>query len=128
MILLDTNIISFLLKKDSRIEGYKPYLDNQIWAICLMNVAELYQWGVKRIQQMESWMHDNFDILLFDTETSRLWAEVTNQRRARGQPISVQDAWIAAAALQHDIPLVTHNPTDFEMITGLEIITTIPTL
>lgn len=36
-----------------------------------------------------------------------------------------QDAWIAATALRHTIPLVTHNPSDFQYITNLELRTTI---
>ncbi|HMV48611.1 MAG TPA: hypothetical protein PLD20_33115 [Blastocatellia bacterium] len=33
------------------------------------------------------------------------------------------DAWIAAAALLYDVPLVTHNVADFVGITGLTLIT-----
>lgn len=36
-----------------------------------------------------------------------------------------EDAWIAATALQYELPLVTHNPTDFEDIEKLEIVTTV---
>ena len=48
-----------------------------------------------------------------------------NQPPQNGQPISPQDAWIAATACQYDIPLITHNPVDFQSVKDLEIITTI---
>jgi predicted nucleic acid-binding protein len=32
------------------------------------------------------------------------------------------DAWIAATALLHDLPLITHNRWDFEDIRGLNVI------
>ena len=32
---------------------------------------------------------------------------------------------MAATALRHGLPLVTHNPADFEMIEELELITTV---
>ncbi|MDR2115483.1 MAG: hypothetical protein LBP87_03785 [Planctomycetaceae bacterium] len=41
----------------------------------------------------------------------------------KNQPISIQDAWIAATALALGCPLLTHNAKDFENIPGLEIIT-----
>jgi predicted nucleic acid-binding protein len=42
-----------------------------------------------------------------------MWAEVTVAARARGYRIECADAWIAATALRHDVPLVTHNRGDF---------------
>jgi len=39
-----------------------------------------------------------------------------------GRPIGWPDAWIAATALWHRIPLVSHDG-DFEGIAGLELIT-----
>jgi predicted nucleic acid-binding protein len=41
----------------------------------------------------------------------------------KGRPISFPDAWIAAAALQLNIPLVTHNARDYEAVDGLTILT-----
>jgi len=51
--------------------------------------------------------------------------EIRARCRAVGRPISPQDAWIVATALQHHLPLVTHNPADFEVIEELELITTV---
>lgn len=44
-VLLDTNIVSYLFKQDSRAFLYEPHLLNQELAISLMTVAELLQWG-----------------------------------------------------------------------------------
>jgi tRNA(fMet)-specific endonuclease VapC len=64
-------------------------------------------------------------ILTFDIALCRLWGEIRAKCRAVGRPISPQDAWIAATALRHHLPLVTYNPTDFEVIEELELITTV---
>jgi predicted nucleic acid-binding protein len=53
------------------------------------------------------------------------WAEVRAYRRSVGRPVSAQDAWIAAAALRYQIPLITHNAKDFEKIETLKIITSV---
>ena len=41
----------------------------------------------------------------------------------KGRPITFADAWIAAAALQLNVPLATHNASDFEAVDGLLILT-----
>ena len=128
VILLDTNVVSFLLKGDSRARFYAPHLQGRILAISFMTVAELFQWaaihnwGTYRMSQLEASLQ-NYTILPFDVVLCRLWGEVRAKCRAAGRPISPQDAWIAATALQHHLPLVTHNPTDFEVIEELELIT-----
>ncbi|MGD9099315.1 MAG: type II toxin-antitoxin system VapC family toxin [Anaerolineae bacterium] len=127
-ILLDTNIVSFALKGDSRAASYVPYLQGRRLAISFMTVAELFQWaairnwGARRTSQLEASL-ENYIVLPFDIALCRLWGEVRARCRAAGRPISPQDAWVAATALQHHLPLVTHNPSDFEVIEGLELIT-----
>ena len=130
VVLLDTNIVSFLLKGDSRAKSYAPHLRGRILAISFMTVAELFQWafvhnwGARRMSQLETSLQ-NYTVLPFDIALCRLWGEVRARCRAVGRPISPQDAWIAATALQHRMPLVTHNPAYFEAIEELELITTV---
>lgn len=131
IVLLDTNIVSFLLKSDSRAASYEPYLQGQQLAISFMTVAELFQWaavrnwGTDRVHQLEQTLLETYTVLAFDINTCRLWGTVRAKCRSAGRPISPQDAWIAATALQHKLPLVTHNPVDFEIIEDLELITAI---
>ena len=40
-----------------------------------------------------------------------------------GCPIQTADAWIAASALHYQVPLITHNAGDYEMISHLELLT-----
>lgn len=130
VILLDTNIVSFLLKMDSRAILYAPYLEGRIQAISLMTVAELYQWaairywGDRRIEDMEQTLK-KYLIFPIDRDLCCLCGHVRAKCRAAGQPISPQDAWIAATALHYHLSLVTHNPSDFEIVEGLDVLTTI---
>jgi len=127
-LLLDTNIVSYLLKGDSRAILYQPHLLGNELSISLMTVAELLQWsamqgwGEKRIAQLEEFLQ-KFTILPIDIAACHHWATVRATRKALGQPISPQDAWIAAAALRYDLPLVTHNAADFQHINNLQLIT-----
>ena len=66
--------------------------------------------------------------LLPDTETARAWARIRCGCEKKGKPISFADAWIAAAAVQLNIPLVTHNASDYAVVENLVFLTaaTIP--
>ena len=124
---MDTDVVSYLFKGDSRRELYAPHLLNNELAIAIMTVAELFQWagmrqwGESRVRQLESWI-DRFTILPVDIETCRAWADVRTHRSALGLPISPQDAWVAATALRYHIPLVTHNAGDYQRIPDLQVI------
>jgi predicted nucleic acid-binding protein len=80
-ILLDTNIISFLLKGDSRATLYAPHLQRRRLAISFMTVAELFQWafvrdwGEPRRQALETSLQ-KYAILPFDIMLCRLWGEI----------------------------------------------------
>jgi peptidase E len=57
---------------------------------------------------MEEYLR-NFIVYPFDRALCLKWAEVSDCARRNGRPIQCADAWIAATAVLHRIPLVTHN-------------------
>jgi tRNA(fMet)-specific endonuclease VapC len=124
--LLDTNIVSFVMKRHSLSARYQKHLTGYTLAIAFMTAAELYEgafraaWGRRRRIQLEVTL-SGYLTFPADPTLCRIWGEIRTQRRS--QPIDPADAWIAAAALQHGCDLVTHNPSDFQGITGLTIIT-----
>lgn len=126
VVLLDTNIISYLFKGDSRAHSYETFLQGHRLAISFMTVAELFEWamsrawGEKRIARLEQTL-ETYVLIPIDVELCRQWGMVRAQRRAKGQTIAPQDAWIAATALRHGLPLITHNPSDFRSIAELEV-------
>jgi predicted nucleic acid-binding protein len=128
VILLDTNIVSFLLKGDSRVEHYARHLQGHRLALSFMTVAELFQWafvrgwGARRQQALEASL-EKYVVLPYDIVLCRHWGEIRAACRAQGRPISPQDGWIAATALRYELTLVTHNPGDFEPVEGLRVIT-----
>jgi len=125
-LLLDTDVFSFLFKDHPLAEAYRPHVKGHTLAISFMTVAELYQgayragWGTRQIERLESRIAA-YVVIPSSHAISKRWGEVRFIRRA--QPISPEDAWVAAAALQQGYPLVTHNARDFQSIPGLTIIT-----
>ena len=96
-----------------------------------MTVAELdrwalqHNWGAHRRGRLDRYL-DQFAIYPFDRDLCRAWARVADNARRRGRPIQTADAWIAATALLHDLPLVTHNPADYLGVTRLNLVSEAP--
>jgi tRNA(fMet)-specific endonuclease VapC len=64
-----------------------------------------------------------FTPLLPDSETAAIWARIKSSCEKIGRPITFADAWIAAAAVQLNMPLVTHNASDYRAIDDLIVVT-----
>ncbi len=126
-VVVDTDVVSFLFKRDSRAELYKPHLTGKTLVISFMTVAELDRWPLERNWSparraaMEQQLR-RYVVHPYDRELCRKWAEVTYEANKRGRPIQCADAWVAATASLHSIPLVTHNRHDYSGVTALSII------
>jgi tRNA(fMet)-specific endonuclease VapC len=107
---------------------YASHLKGKLIAISFVTVGELYfwaekgNWGQKKRVQLETALK-NYVVIPYDHEIAKQYAKVLAERQRLGRPISFNDAWIAACAIRHATPLVTHNGKDFESISGLQIIT-----
>ena len=126
-VLVDTDVVSYLFKKDSRAARYAEMLKGRQRLISFMTVAELYQWtaihqwGAARIQRLEDHLQDGYTVLPFDVHVCRHWGEIRAECQRAGRPISAQDAWIAATALAFDVPLLTNNGDDFVAVSHLQL-------
>ena len=58
-------------------------------------------------------------ILVVDQETAVSYASIREDLRKKGRPIPSNDAWIAALALQHDLPVLTRDE-HFDHVEGLQ--------
>ena len=126
-VLLDTDVFSFVFKQDTRAALYKPDFAGAQACLAFQSVAELRLWGLvrnwgePRRQSLEASIARCL-VLPCDDVTSRQWAEVNAHRLRVGRPIACGDAWIAALALHHSLPLLTHNASDYADIPGLSLV------
>ena len=134
MILLDTNVVSELTRPKPD-PGVTAWLANQSTANVFLSViteAEL-RYGVAILPAgqrrdriaaaVENMLQKDFArrILPFDSETTRIYAEIGAGRRAAGLPTSHADCQIAAIARCSGAAIATRNVGHFERC-GIEII------
>jgi tRNA(fMet)-specific endonuclease VapC len=128
IVVVDTNVISFFFKGDTRAALYQPHLDGRLQIIAAQTRAELElwtlirNWGRRRRTAFHTYLKD-FILAEADESVCLRWAEVQDYAQRKGKPISCADTWIAATALAFAVPLITHNPDDFKNVPGLTIIT-----
>lgn len=126
-ILFDTNVVSYMMKGGRLAEAYAPHLERRSLAIAFITVGEMYSWAEKgnwgkpRREKLET-MLGNFVVIPYDHEVARYYGRIVERQRKQGRTIATNDAWIAACAVRHGVPLVTHD-ADFKEIPSLEIIT-----
>lgn len=127
MIILDTNVISELMKLKCSIKvmdwvaSYPP----QNLFTTTINQAEIF-YGLailplgKRRNDLEKSANQMFEVkfkdrvLPFDSAAAIIFSEIAAERRQLGKPISQADAQIAAIAKSYGASLATRNVSDFE--------------
>ena len=126
-VLLDTDVFSYLNKQgDTRGELYRPHVKGKTIALSFITVGELYFWTIKKrwsarkIADLEQRIKAAV-IVPYDLDLCKEFGRV-KLSLAAGRNVPANDLWIAACAIRHSIPLVTHNAKDFAGIPRLTVI------
>lgn len=125
--IIDTDVVSMLFKGDSRAQRYRVHISGRLLGICFMTLAELERWPLERrwgpMRRAELAQHlTRYVVLPASRDLCTKWAEVSWEARRKGRPIQTADAWVAASALNFQVPLITNNPSDYEIIDRLELL------
>ena len=129
---VDTDVVSFLFKRDSRAELYRRHLTGALLTISFMTLAELerwtleHNWGSARRAALDRYL-ERFVVHPSSPAICRIWAEVVVGVRRRGRVIQAADGWIAATALLLGAPLITNNRSDYAGVDGLTVISEVGT-
>ncbi len=126
MILLDTNVLSELMKSvpDRRVVQWMDAFPASEFFISAVSVAEislgiaLLPKGRRKsdLAKAAGLMFAEFSTpcLPFDENAALRYAALVAGQTQTGRPISVEDAQIAAIAIIHGLKLATRNTRDFE--------------
>jgi len=126
-IVVDTDVVSYVIKKDTRAELYRTHLEQRLLVLSFMSVAELYRWaathdwGQPRRNKLRQYI-GNYVVHGFNQEMCEVWAQVMASAEKSGRRIECADGWVAATAVMHSLPLVTHNGRHYEGVEDLTVI------
>src|ERR1035437_9172696 len=126
-VVVDTDVVSFLFKNDSRPQLYLPLMRNRDLLVSFMTEAELEQWillarwGADRVRRFRVFM-TGFASVPSSRDLILRWAEVMVAARVNGRRIEAADAWIAATTLLYGATLITHNPKDYLGVPNLPVL------
>jgi predicted nucleic acid-binding protein len=126
--LLDTNIVSYYLRRSSPAleDKVSAMLKAQSCAISSLTRAELrFGQACMPAEDRRRVLIDHFLLRLPNLEWTSQAADHYGQIKAlhkrQGTPIGELDTQIAAHALAEDLILVTHNTRHFEKVPGLKL-------
>ena len=125
--LLDTNVVSETVKPRPE-KSVLHWIGSQIPSdlfLAAQTIGELVRAARKvpeqaRRDRLERWIEQDLArqfegrILPFDASTAAVWGRLMGDGDRAGRRPSAADAQIAAAAMQHDLTLVTRNVKDFQ--------------
>lgn len=129
-VVLDTNVASLSFRGQVP-SGLLPKLTGTPTCITFVTFAEMTQWAVQRQwgpanrERLARWL-SGVVVLPGSEAVAHVWGEISAYARLRGRPRPLNDTWIAAVCLVHQLPLATLNVkdfTDFAEHEGLTIVT-----
>ena len=120
--ILDTNALSAFVDGDAAVG---EILRRQARAAIPVIVLGEFRYGIaesRRRSAYEAWLNSHlphFDILAVTDETAVSYATLRGALRRSGRPIPANDAWIAALALEHGLPVLSRDH-HFDVVPDLE--------
>jgi len=121
-VILDTNALSAFADGEPDVGGI---LRMQPRAAIPAIVLGEFRYGIagsRHKAEYDAWLDATlpaFDVLVVDEATARAYAELRVELKRTGRPIPANDAWVAALALQHGLPVLTRDE-HFDAVPGLE--------
>ena len=98
------------------------------WAVSAVTLGEL-RLGVLQARTPEAasqrlstyQLAQRLEPLTVDETVSEAWALLVSRIRAAGRKIPINDSWIAATAIAHEVPIVTQD-ADYDTMPGVQVI------
>jgi predicted nucleic acid-binding protein len=121
-VILDTNALSAFIDGDV---GVGEMLRHQPRAAIPVIVLGEFRYGIADSRYRaayEAWLASHvpqFEVLAVTEETTLTYAVVRVALKRIGRPIPANDAWIAALALQHRLPILTRDE-HFDAVPNLQ--------
>ena len=127
MVMLDTNICVYILKKHPLylMEKFNQIEEIHISAIVYAELCSGVTLSPEHLQTARQIQLQEFIALTtlhsWDEKAAVIYANIRADLKAKGKPIGNMDMLIAAVAMANELIVVTNNEKEFKRISGLKI-------
>ena len=131
-LLLDTDVLNYIARKTHKLSPkFRPLARNKILAISFITVAEVHFGIFKEVSSSTKWQNfwtkkvfPNLVVLYPDYRTCEIFGKLRaeDKQHVPHRNTHFPDLWIAACAIQFDLPLLTNNIKHFKHIRNLKLI------
>jgi tRNA(fMet)-specific endonuclease VapC len=121
-VILDTNALSAWAEADGALLRVLPVPHRLVLPIVVIGE---YKQGLLRSRyrdRLESWLDATIRTVRLGSitlATTDMYAQVLVRTRERGRPIPTNDAWVAAIALEHHLPVLSRD-AHFDVVDGVQ--------
>lgn len=119
--ILDTNALSAFIDGDAAVGEALRREDRAAIPVIVLGEFRYGISGSRHRAAYEQWLDDHlrgFDILTVTEDTAVVYAALRVALKQTGQPIPANDAWIAALAIEHRLPVLSRDQ-HFDAVPGL---------
>jgi tRNA(fMet)-specific endonuclease VapC len=125
--LIDTDILSFYFKGDSKVVAkFNDYLKEfDVINVSIITYYEIlgglkFKKADRQIKEFEEFVSNN-TIIHISEQSAKLSGDIYADLRQKGITIGTSDILIAGIAIENELTLVTNNERHYESIKGLKI-------
>lgn len=132
-VVVDTDVFIWLNRGRAEATHYAPFVEDRRIVLSFATVAELWLgaevrgYGERSRRELEASIEAAV-VVRPTKDISREWARLVARARGMspghplGQQAHAHDAWVAATALHHSLPLLTGNRRHFEGLPGIDLL------
>lgn len=120
--ILDTNALSAFIDGNAGIGSILRHRRRAAIPVIVLGEFRYGILGSKHRKRYERWLElhvNKFEILAVTTGTTGPYAVLRAALKQLGRPIPANDAWIAALALEHALPVLSRD-AHFDHVAGVE--------
>jgi tRNA(fMet)-specific endonuclease VapC len=121
-VIIDTNALSEFLDDNLHV---RELLSEAAGPFLPVVVLGEYRFGLQSSRERENrlrWLdslEEHWTVINVTKKTARFYADLRQELRKKATPIPANDAWIAALALEHGLPILSNDP-HFDLVPGID--------
>ena len=124
IVLADTSILIDFFRKTDKSNSQLLSLVRLDYSFCISAITEYEIYTGATENQYQYWQEflKKTQVLAFDKDVAKVAVEISKALKIKRKQIDIADLFIAATAIENNMPLATLNKKHFERIENLQII------